>query len=63
MALRRPSPKVLRGAWALLKYVRGEIKRGMDSDEVFSAERPAKIHDELVFFLEVYDHEEKYHGR
>lgn len=62
MALRRPSPKVLRSAWALLKYVREEMKRGMDS-ELFVAARPAQLHDELKMFLEVHDDEEKHRGR
>lgn len=60
--LRRPSPKIIRAAWTLLKYVREEMKRGMDSDD-FSATRPAELHDELVFFLAVYDPKEKRRGR
>ncbi len=51
----RPSPAVVQAARRLLHYVRAEMKRGMNTEEFFGAERPARLHDELQMFLAVHD--------
>jgi hypothetical protein len=55
----RPSPQVKRAVWQLLAFVRTTIKHGMDTT-VFSATRPAQLHDELRQFLDAYDPDSKY---
>ena len=59
-----PSPAVKRAAWKTLAYVRREIARGMRGRKpgIFSASRPAALHDELQHFLAVYDADAKYKG-
>lgn len=54
-----PSPKVKRAAWTLFAFVRRDIAAGM-STSIYSAVRPAKLHDELRMFLDVLDPDGKY---
>lgn len=54
-----PSPKVKRAAWTMFEFVRRDIAAGMAS-ALYSLSRPAKLHDELRQFLDVYDPDDKY---
>lgn len=54
IAAHSPSRKAVQAARTLLAFTRRAIKVGMDK-KVFWASRPANLHDELKFFLDVFD--------
>jgi hypothetical protein len=59
-----PSPKVKRAAWSLLEFVRRSIAADMRAEPAhLMAPCRARLHDELLQFLDTYDQDAKYRSK